>query len=91
MVRRALIHHHDDPSAGPSRPTHQLLQEDLHAPSGLTRLHMRDEQPASVAERAEDRLLAIDAGGADPQLPAATPPGVGQMGMQVKLRFVLIP
>ena len=65
MVRRALVHHHDDPSAGPSRPPHQLLQEDLHAPRGLPRLHMRDEESATVADRAEDRLLAIDAGRAN--------------------------
>ena len=91
MVRRALIHHHDDPSAGPSRPTHQLLQEDLHAPSGLTRLHMRDEQPASVAERPKNCLLAVDPGRVNPQLVPTTHPGTRQMRMQMKLRLVLVP
>jgi hypothetical protein len=45
----------------PSGPTHQLLQEHLHAPSGFTWLYMRNEQPASVAEGSENGLLAIDA------------------------------
>ena len=75
MVRRTLIHHHDDPPTGPPGAAHQFLQEDLHAPSGLTRLDMVDEQPASVAERAEDRLLAIDAGRANPLLATSTHPG----------------
>jgi hypothetical protein len=91
MVRRALIHYHDDPAAGPSRSAHQLLQEDLHAPSGLTRLDVVGKQSASIAERTEDRLLAIDAGRANSPLAAATHPGPGQMRMQVELRFILIP
>jgi hypothetical protein len=52
---------------------------------------MRDEESATVADRAEDRLLAIDAGRANPHLAAATPPGPSQIRMQMKLRFVLVP
>ena len=91
VVRRALIHDHYDSPTRPSGPTHQLLQQNLHAPSGLARLHMVDEPPASVAERSEDRLLAIDARRTDPLLAAATHPGTRQMRMQMKLRFILIP
>lgn len=43
MVRRALIHHHHNPSASTPGSTHQLLQEDLYAPGGLARLHMAEE------------------------------------------------
>lgn len=91
MVRRALIHHHHDASAGTPGSMHQLLQEDLYAPCGLTRLHVVEEQSSPVAECSEDGLLAIDAGGADPLLPASEHPRAGQVGMQVKLRFILIP
>jgi len=52
---------------------------------------MRKEQAASIAERAEDRLLAIDPRRANPLLLTSTPPGPGQIRMQVKLRFILIP
>ncbi len=91
MVRCALIHHHHDPSAGTPGSMHQLLQEDLHPPSGLTRLHVVEERPSSIAQGPEDGLLAVDAGGTNPLLSATRHPGPGQMGMQVKLGFILIP
>jgi hypothetical protein len=52
---------------------------------------MITEQAASVAEGPKDGLLAVDAGGTNPLLPATRHPGPGQMGMQVKLGFILIP
>jgi hypothetical protein len=70
---------------------HQLLQEGLYAPSVLTRLHVVEERPSSIAEGPEDGLLAIDAGGTDPLLLASGHPGPGQVQMQVKLGFILIP
>jgi len=91
MVRCALIHHHHDSSASAPGSTHQLLQKDLHAPSGLAGLNMVEEQAPPVAERSEDGLLAVDAGRANPLLPASEHPGSGQMRMQVEFRFVLIP
>jgi len=91
MVRCALIHHHHDSSAGTPGATHQLLQEDLYAPGGLTRLHVVEEQPSSIAERPKDGLLAVNAGGTNPLLPASGHPSSGQVRMQMKLGFILIP
>ena len=91
VVWRALIHHDDHPSAGPPGPTYQLLQEDLYAPRGLAWLHMIEEQPSPVAEGPEDGLLAIDARRADPLLSAFAHPRPSQVGMQVKLGFILVP
>jgi hypothetical protein len=82
VVRRVLIHHHDDPSAGPPRATHQLLQEDLRAPGSLAWLNMVEEQPSSVAERPENGLLAIDAGGVNPLLSAPRASRPSQVQMQ---------
>lgn len=84
MMRRALIHHDDNSSAGLPGTIEQFLQENLHTPSGLPRLNMVDEQSASVAERAENGLLAIDVGRANARLPTSRHPGASQMRMQVE-------